>query len=700
MAGERLAIQRLFYIRPSDAVGSWTDVWIDGNYWRFTAVAGNANLLRRQYRLVDPDSLVTPKLAQEYTVDGVIFAVTELLQELSLAGAYTVRKTFGTGTDPAVLYGYNAHAGLVNGLVIEATTYNPRYDFKLPVYGGSTGFSWFNFLENTIRPVQVAVSTTPTGAFGTATGTITLVASNGNAGVYTYTWADPGAPLTAGRTGLSAGTYTCTVRDESGASTTVVVAVGTDSRLDVLVNRSDNNVTLVPSGGLPPYAFAWADGPTTATRLALGAGTFVCTVSDARGASRQVEVKVNPYRFYWSKNPVTLALDAGADYRLDPTLKPNLSFVCEVWVEEAYRSNVFVPVGGTQEQPADRAGRTVFDAQALLDSYLSEHLPAVSQAAPSRADSLFRRFYFRYAEKYGAEPVAAPLSNQAQHYVVFGGLDFFELPAATWFNSYQAGAKPFLTWEPNDKKCLPDQPEYLYFMPDSFALESFQVQVRVRYADGTAGELVAAVVENVHRYEVYCLPAGYQQLALGGGKAVAGWEVWVSDAAGVAQSERRRYQLDRNYVAKPRYFLYTNSLGGVSTLACTGRAKTALDVKSEEADRPLGAGYDPLLGDTLVLDKSGGPVLSVSSGPLRRAQLVALQDFLLAKRVTLQTDQVYFAGKVKAKSMPLADENPGELKALDFDFQLPRQRLFTPRLSVAPAGLAVAPVSGGEGAQP
>ncbi|MDO7852305.1 hypothetical protein [Hymenobacter convexus] len=93
-------------------------------------------------------------------------------------------------------------------------------------------------------------------------------------------------------------------------------------------------------------------------------------------------------------------------------------------------------------------------------------------------------------------------------------------------------------------------------MPDSFALASFQLQVRVHYADGTSGQLLAATVNNVYRFEVYCLPAGFTQLGLSNLlNPVASWEVWVCNAAGVAQTERRTYVLATDYVARPRYLL-------------------------------------------------------------------------------------------------------------------------------------------------
>ncbi|HEX8656473.1 MAG TPA: hypothetical protein VF690_03015, partial [Hymenobacter sp.] len=607
MAGERLAIQKLFYTCPSDTVGKWVEVFIKGSYRRLTAVAGNAGgLALGDYRRIDTDGSITEAQAQAFTIDWIIYAINQHLAAAGATGDYAVRKMYGTGTTPDVLYGPNASAGNLIGVIVEATRYDVNLDFLLPRSGGfgTTGFGWFNSVENTLRPVLVDVQKTDATNFGDTDGSITLTPSNGNNGIYEYFWADAGAPLTRTRTGLGAATYTCVVRDTSGVSTTVSVVIRSASRLEVLVTITGNNVRLDPSGGGAPYFYFWEDGPQTATRTNLPVGTYKCLVKDVRGASQLVTVVIEPYRFYWSKNPVLLALDAGPAYRLDPSTKPNLSFVCEVWVEEVYLSNEFVQVGTTQEQPADRDGRTVFDAQALLDSFLSEHLPAPNQALPSRADSLFRRFYFKSAQKFGTPAVAAPFANQQQNYVVFGGLDDYEAQSDRWL-SYQAAAKPFLTWEPNDKKVLASQPEYLYFMVDSFELTGFNVYVETFFEDGNSSITTVGQVQDVRRYEVFCLPAGYQQLRLSG--AVA-WDVWVSSFDGIAQTERRRYRVRTDYVSRPRYFLYTNSLGGVNTLACSGYAKAALDMKVEESDRALGPDTDPLLGDTVVSDRVGVPV--------------------------------------------------------------------------------------------
>jgi hypothetical protein len=558
----------------------------------------------------------------------------------------------------------------------------------------------------TIRPVQVDVAITPAGIFDSPTGGVVLTGRNGNDGVYRYEWDDFGAPASRTRTNLPNATYSCTVTDTSGAYAYVQVVVPSDPRLDVLVVRVVDDVTLVPSGGLPGYTYAWLDGPTTAGRRALSVGTYTCTVTDSRGATRVVTVTVDPYRYYWSLNPITLRLDAGDAYRLDPGTKPNLSFLCQVWVEAAYDSGGYTQVAGQLEQPADRDGRTVFDVQALLDAYLSAQLPALNERSIRRATPHFRRFYLKHAEKYGTPPVAAPLTSQQQHYVVLGGLDFLNYPTGAWLN-YQAQVRPFLTWELNDKQVLPTQPEYLAFMPDSFALTGFRQWVRRRFADGSTQDVLQEeVAGSVRRYEVYHLPAGYAQLGLGGPAGIAlgrtpvvAWDVWVSDLADLPVSEVRRYQLDTTYYPKPRFLVYLNSLGGWNTLAVTGDAKAGLDVEAETSARGLGADYDPLLGTDLLLQTSAQGTLTLTTAPRKPAQLYRDQELLLSRRVVLQAAGQYWSGQVKAKSTPLGDESAG-LNRLELEFALARSPLFTPRLPVVPAGRPMASLADGEGARP
>ena len=585
---------------------------------------------------------------------------------------------------------------------LRAKTFGDAYAFQPPI---ASGWSVFHQITTNLNPQQVEADLLHCRCFGASTGSI-LLRVTGGVPPYSYAWAD--GPTTADRPGVSAGSYEVTVTDSAAPDpadpTTALVVPGVvrrrftvaqNPRLDVLVSKFDNDVTLVVSGGVAPYACTWSDGGTGTTRQDLPPAVYQCTITDANGCAATISVVIEPYRYYFSRNPITLALDAGADYRADPGTKPNLSFVCEVWVEPVYLSDEFVRVGAPLEQPADRAGRTVFQVEELLDAYLDQHVPAVGQNSISRADPLFRRFYLQHAEIYGTPPVRTGSTTLTQHYVTLGGLSRREAATRLFFDSYQPRVRPFFTWQPNDLVVAADQPEFLYFQVPSFELRVFTLQVTLRFRDGTSQTLAVATQAGARRYELYCLPAGFTQLGLPdvARNPLVSWEVWVADGNGVAQSERRRYVLDRRPAAQRRYLLYANSLGGMDTVAFVGEAQVDAEVAGEEAERAPVPFPDPLAGDVLVLERSLRPVVRLASG-LRensREWLAAAQDLLLSRRTFLLSGPYWLPGVLKAKTVPVLKE--GEwVQTLEVDFQLARERHYTPRLPVVPAGLAAPPV--------
>src|SRR5260221_8194317 len=67
-------------------------------------------------------------------------------------------------------------------------------------------------------------SQTDVNCFGGLTGSATVAASNGTA-PYTYLWTDPAAQTSATATGLAAGSYTVTVTDAKGCTTTALATI-------------------------------------------------------------------------------------------------------------------------------------------------------------------------------------------------------------------------------------------------------------------------------------------------------------------------------------------------------------------------------------------------------------------------------------------------------------------------------------------
>ncbi|MEW6468731.1 MAG: T9SS type A sorting domain-containing protein [Bacteroidota bacterium] len=157
----------------------------------------------------------------------------------------------------------------------------------------------------TITEPSAALSATTTqtnvSCFGGSDGTATVTAAGGTS-PYTYTWNSTPSQSTQMATGLSAGTYACTVTDANGCVTSVAVTItqpasavaATATGSPVSCNGGSNgSATATASGGTPSYTYSWAPGgQTSANATGLTAGTYTCTVSDANGCTATATVTV------------------------------------------------------------------------------------------------------------------------------------------------------------------------------------------------------------------------------------------------------------------------------------------------------------------------------------------------------------------------------------------------------------------------
>lgn len=605
-------------------------------------------------------------------LDRILAALRTLLQQRGVV-AYTVSGAFMQ--NPAELASTR--------LQLSANVFGAVYNLQAPV---GFGFQIYSAVQDNDDPPQLLTEVKPAKCYGSATATVQLSGVGGVA-PYSYTW--PDGSTAAYREGLAAGEYDVTITDSDGPRPdselgttahipgvrTVRVRVTENSRLEVEVRKNGNSVTLAAGGGVAPYTYTWDDDVTGPTREGLGPGTYTCVVTDALlCAAEEVTITIDQFRFYWSQNPIPLYVQATG-----LTDKSDLHFECEVHVERGYLSGNFVHIA-TLVQPSDRTGRTVFEVQELLAPFVEAALPdqGYYRHVVVRADSTFCRFYLKHRELFDEGSSATTTLDHS--YLLHGGLSFDEVAADTWFASYQATQRPFLTWEPRRKKVLPDQPESLYYMVDDFDVQEMKHWVRVAFADGTSESFSPSGYGGLQRFEVYSMPAGYETLRLASfGKRVTSWEVWVADVNGVPLTETRTYVLDNRHFPYHRYFLYVNSLGGVNTLACVGRAETQLVTKTIAAEVPLPVGYDPVRGDVQVSRRTGLPTLKVYAGVRSTEQQKADQDFLLSERVVLYENGRYRAGTVKDATFSVCDEDQTR-RVLTFTFELPRERHYTPHL--------------------
>lgn len=109
---------------------------------------------------------------------------------------------------------------------------------------------------------------------------------------YSYLWSN--GATSQDLTGVSAGTYTLTVTDDNGCSTSQTVTInnitnGLTQTYGNAVNEVCGNgvgsIDIQISGGQTPYSYSWSNGATTQDLTGLSAGTYTCTITDANGCS-------------------------------------------------------------------------------------------------------------------------------------------------------------------------------------------------------------------------------------------------------------------------------------------------------------------------------------------------------------------------------------------------------------------------------
>jgi gliding motility-associated-like protein len=149
-------------------------------------------------------------------------------------------------------------------------------------------------LKPTTGGTEAIVGTNVT-CFGAADGKATVTMTGGTA-PFTYTWtaAPPVGQGTSTASGLAPGTYTCSVTDKGGCTTTQTVVItqppaitAPNTTTNVTCNGGSNgSMTVTPSGGTGAYTYSWNPAPASGTAATAGnltPGNYTCTVTDASG---------------------------------------------------------------------------------------------------------------------------------------------------------------------------------------------------------------------------------------------------------------------------------------------------------------------------------------------------------------------------------------------------------------------------------
>lgn len=184
------------------------------------------------------------------------------------------------------------------GTPASSTAANPSFSYTAPgtytVRLISTNDCMSDTASTTVtaRAVSNTLTTVNISCNGGSNGSISTTPTGGIA-PYTYIWSN--GRTTASNTGLAAGTYTVTISDANGCSTTSSATItqpttALNSTISAQVNVScfggaNGSATVVGTGGTSPFNYLWSNGRTTSSNTGLTAGTYNLTVTDANSCT-------------------------------------------------------------------------------------------------------------------------------------------------------------------------------------------------------------------------------------------------------------------------------------------------------------------------------------------------------------------------------------------------------------------------------
>ncbi|ADY52972.1 Fibronectin type III domain protein [Pseudopedobacter saltans DSM 12145] len=206
------------------------------------------------------------------------------------ATAYQWQVNTGAGFTDISNGGVYSNATTNTLTITGATATMSGYQYRCKAMNGSSScFSNSNNATLSISNMTASTAKNDVLCYGNATGSA-AVSPTGGIGSYTYSWSPSGGTSSIA-TGLTAGTYTCTITDAINCQIQKSFTINqpasaldaTITKTDVSCNGASNGTaTVVPTGGTSGYTYSWApSGGTAATASGLAVGTYTCTITDA-----------------------------------------------------------------------------------------------------------------------------------------------------------------------------------------------------------------------------------------------------------------------------------------------------------------------------------------------------------------------------------------------------------------------------------
>ncbi len=236
--------------------------------------------------------------------------ITEPLAALDATSSQTNVSCFGDNTGSVTVlvtggtapYSYSWNTTPLQTTATATGLLAGSYSVVITDANGCTKTESFAITQPATGLTTAITSQTNLTCFGGNNGSATVTASGG-VGVLTYSWNTNPVQTLDTATGLTAGTYTVTVKDVNGCSKTEQVIIMQPNAIAIIATKtdvscfgnSDGTATAIVTGGTGTYTYSWSTFPvqTSATATGLIAGSYTVTVTDANSCVESQTITIS-----------------------------------------------------------------------------------------------------------------------------------------------------------------------------------------------------------------------------------------------------------------------------------------------------------------------------------------------------------------------------------------------------------------------
>ncbi|WP_323755537.1 PKD domain-containing protein [Roseivirga sp.] len=354
------------YVWSSGSNTATASALASGNY-TITVTDANGCTYTNNYTVTDPPKVIVTPTLNEPSCNG------------QADGSITVLASNGTGP-----YTYNWNTGASGATLsnIPAGTYTVTVKDD----GTSCTVTQSVTLGEPSLIVDNAV-VADISCNGQVDGSITL-APTGGTGTYTYLWNN--ASTSSSITGLSAGSYSVTITDDSGCSINKSFTIvepdpltSTVVKQDVLCKgQSTGSIDLTPDDGTAPYTFSWSNGAVTEDLVNVPAGNYSVTITDASGCSivKAITIDEPAEVLVLSGTATNVTCNGGANGKIDFTVTGGVAPYAYVWNTGAVSQDLNnIAPGVYTVKVTDANGCIKFDSFTISE-------PAALAVSPAKTD--------------------------------------------------------------------------------------------------------------------------------------------------------------------------------------------------------------------------------------------------------------------------------------------------------------------------